>query len=470
MIDCEEVGFRYAASSAPAIRDLDLRIGAGECVVLCGASGSGKSTVLQLLNGLIPHTYEGTLTGTVTVGGQPTTVPLERLAARAGTVLQHPRSGFFTRAAQEELAFGLENWGWPPQTIRDRVDAELVRIDVAPGDRHLLRLSGGQQQRVALSAATLHDPALLLLDEPTANLSAAAIDTLAADIAAWRQRGTTIVIADHRLHYLAPLADRYLLMADGRLVETWTATEFANLGDDMLRAHGLRPSAPPSLTALPLRPALGASVERPGPPPSGPGLELRQLRLRRGDADVLDLEQVHFPAGAVTALTGPNGAGKTSLARCLVGLERPRGTILLDGVPQSPRRLRARGALVMQDVQRQLFGASVLEEIQRADHTLTASQAAAILADFDLDAHADRHPLALSGGQQQRLVVAATEASGRDVVVFDEPSSGVDRTHLESIADAITRQARRGAVVVVISHDEELLARSADAVLRLRPL
>jgi energy-coupling factor transport system ATP-binding protein len=179
---------------------------------------------------------------------------------------------------------------------------------------------------------------------------------------------------------------------------------------------------------------------------------------------------VHFAVGEVTAVCGVNGAGKSTLARVVTGLQGSTGRVLLDGRPLGRRARQRASAIVMQDVQRQLFTDSVEAELElAATDAADAPIAGGVLAELDLAQLAERHPLSLSGGQQQRLVVAAARMSGRRIVVFDEPSSGVDRRHLRSISDQIRRIASDGAVVLLISHDEDLLALAADRRLTLTP-
>ncbi|MEZ5088450.1 MAG: ATP-binding cassette domain-containing protein [Micropruina sp.] len=201
------------------------------------------------------------------------------------------------------------------------------------------------------------------------------------------------------------------------------------------------------------------------------GLELTGIGCRLGGRRVLAIDRVRFAAGEVTAVRGVNGVGKTTLARVITGLQRSAGQIRLDGTVLSRRARQRASAIIMQDVQRQLFTDSVEAEIELARRgSGQAPDAAAVLAALDLTELAARHPLSLSGGQQQRLVVAAVRVSGRRIVIFDEPSSGVDRRHLESISDQIRQVAAGGAVVLLISHDEDLLALAADRQLTLVPL
>lgn len=339
-----------------------------------------------------------------------------------------------------------------------------------PVEQRLQHLSGGEQQQVAIAAANAHGPGILLLDEPSSNLSADAVRRLVATLDELKRTGITIVIAEHRLRYLQDLLDRVVVMRDGTNDLEWTAVQFRSVPDDLLSREGLRGNV--RFAMLPSLAAVGQSVVDSGADGVSAGaLELRGIRCRLGGRTVLDLDLVVFPAGRVTAIRGVNGAGKSTLARIITGLQRCAGTVRLDGRALSRRARQRASAIVMQDVQRQLFTDSVQAEIELAGtDSPDAPHATAVLAALDLAHLADRHPLSLSGGQQQRLVVAAVRVAGRRVVIFDEPSSGVDRRHLQSISDEIRQVAADGAVVLLISHDEDLLALAADLQLALAPV
>ncbi|KTR93950.1 cobalt ABC transporter [Microbacterium testaceum] len=468
VIRVDDVEWTYPHAERPSLRGLDLTVGEGELVVLCGASGSGKSTALRLLNGLVPQFHdEGVLTGTVTVAGVVTTaVELDALGAVTGTVLQHPRRQFFTDSARDEVAFAMENLGYERERTRARVADALDGLAAfVPLGQSLQALSGGQQQQVAIASAAAHEPRVLLLDEPSSNLSVDAIDRLAATLAALKDAGTTIVIAEHRLRYLQDVLDRVVVMRDGAVDVVWTHDEFREISDETLAAEGLRGVVTPA--TLPEIAAIGASAASPAASVPGAALVLEGIRCTLGSRRVIDLDRAAFAAGEVTAIRGANGAGKSTLARIVTGLQRSAGSVRLDGAALSLRARQRASAVVMQDVQRQLFTETVSAEIALAGADAVATDADAVLASLDLDHLAERHPLSLSGGQQQRLVVAAVRVAGRRIVVFDEPSSGVDRRHLQSIADQIRRVAADGAVVLLISHDEDLLALAADRQLSL---
>lgn len=474
MIRIEDVTWRYPAAEASSLERLSLHIAPGEFVVLCGASGSGKSTALRLMNGLIPHFHEeGSLSGSVTVDGLPTVdAELDEIGLRTGSVLQHPRRQFFADSAAEEIAFAMENFGVEPALIRERVGEALTELSGAmPVAARLQRLSGGQQQQVAIAAASAHEPRILLLDEPSSNLSADAVARLVATLAPLKAQGVTIVVAEHRLRYLQGLLDRVVVMRHGRIDTVWGAQEFAAVPDADLAREGLRGDLP--TVSLPNIPAAGASAAVALAPEAVPAaaLELDGVRCRLDGRMVVEFDRVCFAAGEVTAIRGINGAGKSTLARIVTGLQRSSGTVRLDGRRLRMRRRQRASAIVMQDVQRQLFTDSVAAEIELAAPRRGSSagtvEAVKVLETLDLDQLADRHPLSLSGGQQQRLVVAAVRLAGRSIVVFDEPSSGVDRRHLRSISEQIRAVAADGAVVLLISHDEDLLALAADRQLEL---
>jgi len=473
VIRVEHVTWTYPHADEPSLRDLSLHVAPGEVVVLCGASGSGKSTALRLMNGLVPHFHDdGSLVGTVTVDGLMTTgAEPDEIGLVTGTVLQHPRRQFFADTAPQEIAFASENFGVPPEEIRARVTETVARLAVGvPVDKRLQYLSGGQQQQVAIAASTAHRPRVLLLDEPSSNLSADAVDRLAATLADLKAQGVTIVVAEHRLRYLQGVADRVVVMRDGTVDAEWTAERFRAVPDEELAREGLRGDVP--TVRLPSVAAAGPSAAEPVPVDAVPAaaLELDGVRCRLGGRLVLALDRVAFAAGEVTAIRGVNGVGKSTLARVVTGLQRCPGQVRLAGRVLSPRARQRSSAIVMQDVQRQLFTDSVAGELE-----LARTEAAGVpdvddlLADLELDHLAARHPLSLSGGQQQRLVLAAARLAGRRVLVFDEPSSGVDRRHLRSVSDQIRQVAADGAVVLLISHDDDLLALAADRQFTLVP-
>lgn len=293
------------------------------------------------------------------------------------------------------------------------------------------------------------------------------------------------------MYFLRGLVDRVIIMTDGRIEREMTGDEFWALTDDERSQYGLRDlTAPPepelptivangNATKLPptLVPTLapsttsddGGSADSVSEPTA---LEIRNLQFSYGKKLVLDIPELRLPAGKVIVVAGPNGAGKSTFASVLTGLEKARGTISYRGEKLTPKKRLAHSYMVMQDVHRQLFGTTVRGEVtvDSAASFVDPAQVDGLLAEFDLLHLADRHPMSLSGGQKQRVVIATAKACQKDIVVFDEPSSGLDYQHMVAIAHALRELAAHGKVVLVITHDYELMNLCGDLILHLNKL
>ncbi len=448
--------------------DVDMDVTPGALTLVCGASGSGKSTVLRLLNGLIPNFHEGELSGRVLIDDEDvSSAPIERSGLRTATVFQNPASQFFTTTVADELAFAPQNYRVEAGEIRRRRAGALEELGIGDlADRDLRTLSGGQVQKVACAQALAQRTPVILLDEPTSNLDPRAIDDVRATIGRLKAAGRTLVVAEHRVYFLRGLVDEVVIMGRGRVVHRMAGEELWRIGEARRKELGLRALERPRLAVRPagLAAIAGGPGGRPGADDAAEdavgnaagdgadGLLIENLQVERSGRLVLDIPRLFFPAGAVTGVVGANGVGKTTLARAVCRLQRARrgARMSLGG-----RELRSGQAfLVMQDVHRQLFTESVSQEA-------SAPQ----LERLDLAALADRHPLSLSGGQKQRLVIATAIDQDARVLILDEPTSGVDHRHLVAIAAELRDLAREGRVVIVISHDVEFLNECADRVI-----
>lgn len=460
--------FTYEGAARPSAEDVTLSVAAGECVVLCGESGCGKTTVTRLANGLAGEFYEGERRGEVRVGGAPLqSLSQWEVAERVGSVFQNPRTQFFNLDTTGEIAFGMENLAVPRAEMHARMASTARELGIeALLDRNIFALSGGQKQAVAFAGAHTCRPAAYVLDEPSSNLDPAAMDDLARLIRTAKQRGAAVLVAEHRLAYLADAADRFIFMRAGRVEREWTAEAFAALSAEERGRLGLRSPHPPALPELEARLAARASA--------APACEARGLvaEYERGRA-VLDGCTMAFDAGSVTGITGPNGAGKSTLLSCLCGLKCERmGHVRFAGEVVPPRRRADRAFLVMQDPDYQLFRESVRAELSCAPRAPDAADTARIdelLARFDLADVADRHPATLSGGQKQRVVCAMAALSPADVLLFDEPTSGLDHAGMRRLARLMRELARDGRAVAVVSHDTEFLACACHRIVRLEP-
>ncbi len=448
MIELNNINFRYENSESGTLDIGSLAIGEGEVVLLCGASGCGKTTVTRLINGLIPHYYEGELKGSVAVGGLDVVkAELYETARVVGSVFQNPRSQFFCVDTTSEIAFACENMGLPEDTVKARIHEAAcdMEIETLLG-RSIFNLSGGEKQKVACASVSAAHPAVFVLDEPTSNLDMDAIEGLKRTILMWKSCGKTVVIAEHRLHWLVDICDRVIYMNDGRIVSDLPMTEFAALPPEKLCELGLRP--------LSLR-----NLKNQSPPAiSGDTLELRDFRCSYdGRNQALDIKSLSLPRSGIIAVIGHNGAGKSTLSKCLCGLEKKSvGKVDLDGMPCGRRAMLKKCYLVMQDVNHQLFCESVDDEVRLGMGKDNEEDVLNILTQLDLSQYADRHPVSLSGGQKQRVAIASALLADKEILVLDEPTSGLDYRHMKETA-ALINMLLGKRTVLIITHDPELI-------------
>ena len=493
MIDVASLSFSYVSEltgdRVEALKDVDLSADAGSLTLVCGASGCGKSTLMKALTGLVPQMTPGELDGVVSINGRNLAdVALTDVGHLCSSVFQNPRTQFFCDTVAEELAFCGENYGRERATLRQQSEraAKLMGISHLM-ERKLTTLSGGQLQKVALACALASGAPVLLADEPTSNLDPAAISEVRAALKVLKEQGLTIVVVEHRLHFLRGLADQVLLMEGGMVTRRWSGAEFFSMGQAQRRSLGLRtlvdPGPPETWVG---HGQAGRQEKQAGQGQAGRQekqagrqenreaaanpvrLSCRGLSFAYGASPVFEGLDADFPAGQITCIAGANGVGKTTLVRVLCGLAAPSsGSISMDGVPASRKTRRSACALVMQDTGRQLFSDTLAGELTIGASHASGQSGEQLLADFDLANLGERHPLSLSGGQKQRLVIAAARATGRPIVILDEPTSGVDARHLDSITATLRRIADEGAAVVVVTHDGEFAAACADRLITL---
>lgn len=420
-------GLRIAYDDTVVVDGLDLDVPAGHVVALTGASGSGKSSVLAALSGVLPHARSGQVWGAITYAGRDVgaELPWQR-AAWLGVLAQDPAGALCLSRVADELAFPLENAAVPPDAIGPRVDAIAARLGIAHLlDRATSELSGGEQQRVCLAATLIAEPAVVLLDEPLALLDPDAAALVAAALRAEFAGQRTAIVVEHRARELD--------------------------------AAGLVPDHVVTLGAPPAPPAV---VPRGRPGRVVADVTLRDVRRDAAGPVVLDAVGVRLRAGAITTLTGPNGSGKTTALLALAGLAPGRVTPATPDAGLDPAAV----GLVFQRPENQFIATTVFDEVA---HGTTPERARALLDAVGLAGLAERNPHTLSLGQQRRLSVVAMAAHDHPVLLLDEPTFGLDDAGAASVERLLAALRDEGRALLIATHDAGLVERLADDRLAL---
>ena len=488
----QNLTFSYPEALSPALSDVSLTIAPGEYVLLCGASGSGKTTLLRHLKTVLtPH---GTRSGAVTLDG----TPLEQIsqreqAARIGFVMQNPDDQIVTDKVWHELAFGLENLGCDPKTMRLRV-AEMASFFGIQDwfHREVAELSGGQKQLLNLASIMAMQPEVLILDDPTSQLDPiAAADFLNTLKKINRELGTTILITEHRTEDVFPAADRVIVMEEGRVTAEGSPRSvagqlyreqsqmFSALPAPVRVFYGAKAAGDCPLTVregrswladrLPRGPKIKALPPEP-PFPAGkiPALEIKEgwFRYERNSPDILKGICLSVPQGSFFAIVGGNGTGKTTTLKAACGIcKLYRGSVRLFGKPLSAYRdglFQNCLAMLPQDPKCLFVKQTLREDLEEMGASAEKQQEIARLC--QVDGLLDAHPADLSGGETQRSALAKVLLAEPRLLLLDEPTKGLDSFFKQSFAGILKDLCRQGITVIMVSHDVEFCAEYADLV------
>ncbi len=481
----ENLSFRYRDRDTLAIQEISFSLRDGEILLVAGASGCGKTTLIRCINGLIPRSYKGEVSGRILIHGQETLGwPLSRISQHVGTVLQDPERQILGIRVLNEVAFGLENLGLPRDEILQRADEALERLNIVHlRDRETFNLSGGEKQKVALAGVLAMRPSILLLDEPLASLDpASALETLDM-VRALADEGMSVLLVEHRVEDVLRIRpDRVLYMQEGRI---------RYLGDikglvDVVDYHEIK---------LPAQMVLDKAASEPRPPEirilPGVKAEVEDEAEGAGEQEpIVRFEEVFFGyeagkevlhgisldirRGEVIAVLGPNGAGKTTFVKHAIGLLKPTsGRVLVNGRDtrqSSVAEIASTLGYVFQSPSHMLFASTVREELAFGPKNLNHSpeqiekEVSEALEIVNLVEYAKDPPLALSFGQQKRVSIAAILSMRSRILVMDEPTAGQDYKNYINFMDAIVQMPGFEAILF-ITHDVDMALVYANRVL-----
>ena len=442
------------------LSDINLEIQDGEFVLICGESGCGKTTMTKLINGLIPHfVRDVSVDGTITVCGKNVAeMPMYEIAELVGSVFQNPRTQFFYTNSNAEMAFGLENRGVEPEYIRKRIKNTINELDIEKlEDRDVFSMSGGEKQLLAFASVYAMNPQIYVLDEPSANLDIAAMEKLSERMKVIKEKGHTVVVAEHRLAWIQKFADKIIYMKEGRIEQEFTSDEFKALSDLKRKQMGLRSIVPEQIQI----PEITGNSE-------DAVLQIYNLSCKRKKQMIFQNISLSARAGDIIGITGKNGAGKSTFCNCLCGLLKPKGgEILYQGKKLSEKARTKLFGMVMQEVNHQLFSDSVKNECMLANEEASEQEIRELLEKFDLEEYAEYHPMILSGGQRQRLAICQAVMGEKKLLIFDEPTSGLDFRHMCQVEKLMKQLSEEKYIIIVVTHDYEFLNRACKRYIRI---
>lgn len=433
------------------LEDISIKVSDGECVLLTGPSGSGKSSIINSINGLAYKYENASIRGNIKINGEEIrNLKLYEISLIIASVFQNPKTHFFNVNTTLELLFYLENIGLSRENMDERMEEMLkvFHIEHLIG-RSIFELSGGEKQILCVASCYISGCKIIVLDEPSANLDDKYIDILANMIEILKRNGATIIIAEHQIYYLMNLVDSIYVINRGRVIESFGKEEFLSLESNDLIKFGIRSREKMTLIKNEI--------------PKEKNLIIKIMNIEFEDKHKLILENISFALGSIYGIVGENGCGKSTFLREMVGLNKnDRSKIIFEGKNLNKKDRLKNSSLVMQDVNHQLFTDSVEKELKLGIENLSSEKIEEVLMGLDIINLRDKHPMSLSGGEKQRVAIASVLCKNSKFIFFDEPTSGMDYGNMLKISKMIKKMKKEDNIIFIVSHDIEFLNATTD--------
>lgn len=452
MVEIEKLNVFYAEKQV--LKNIDLKIKDGECVVLTGESGCGKTTILNSINGILEKFTNAIIKGSVKINDTDwKSKQMYEIAMLVSSVFQNPKTHFFNINTTQELLFFLENIGLDRSEMDKRLN-KMLRIFPIKYllNRNIFDLSGGEKQVLSLASSYISGCKILLLDEPTSNLDRKYIDILQNMLKILKKKNISLIIAEHRLYYLMDIFDRLVYIKDGEIKKIYSKEEFLQFSTDDLHNMGVRSIADEKLKVN--------SITNDGE------LYIENLNCQFTKNKKLEIKNLHFKNGFVYGIIGANGCGKSTFIKSLIGvMKKSKEKVYYKGKLINKKQRLKKSSLVMQDVNNQLFSESVDIELKLKNEKTKEETIDKLLNRLNLLSYKTSHPMSLSGGQKQRVAILTSVCDMADFIFFDEPTSGMDYKNMMSISKIIKELKDENRIIFIVSHDTEFLNETTDFVL-----
>ncbi|WP_455520974.1 ABC transporter ATP-binding protein [Parvimonas micra] len=456
MVEIENLSLSYG-NNKKVLKNISLNIKKGECILLTGKSGSGKSSIINSINGLAVRYDGASIDGSIRIRNKDIkNLKLYEISMLVSSVFQNPKTHFFNVNTTLELLFYLENIGLSRYEMDKRLTEMLNLFPIEHLlNRDIFKLSGGEKQILCIAASYISGTEIIVLDEPSSNLDEENIKVIKEMLVQLKDKGKTLIISEHRIFYLMDIIDKIFLIKDGEIQSEYTKIDFMKFSTKKLNELGLRDKIKTKLTVPEIK--------------NSGNFNVKNIEFKFNGVDnKLLLKNLSFEMGKIYGIVGTNGLGKSTLLRCLIGCERKsKDEIYLDGKRLSKTDRIKISSLVMQDVNHQLFTDSVISEVSLGIKNVEISYVEDILKKLDLYELKDCHPMSLSGGQKQRVAIASVLYKNSKLLFFDEPTSGMDYYNMMNISHLINECKSNEKIIFIVSHDQEFLNSIADYVVYL---